>query len=163
MVPERDGLLTLHRDRVLAEWIDYNGHLNEAYYLLIFSRATDAFMDHIDMDAAMREKTNTSIYTLETHITYLQEVGEGEMVEVETRLLDFDPKRFHLFHTMNHRESGDRLSTAECMLLNVDMKGPKAAPFGAAVLSRVGEVGGAPSGLPRPSEAGRSIAIRRRS
>ncbi len=163
MAPERDGLLTLHRDRVLAEWIDYNGHLNEAYYLLIFSRATDAFMDHIGMDAAMREKTNTSIYTLETHITYLQEVGEGEMVEVETRLLDFDRKRFHLFHTMLHRESRDRLSTAECMLLNVDMSGPRSAPFGEAVLARLSAVAEAQSGLERPEEAGRSIAIPRRA
>ncbi len=157
------GGLRLHRDRIQPEWIDYNGHLNEAYYLLIFSRATDAFMDFIGMDAAMREETNTSIYTLETHITYLQEVGEGEGVEVETRLLDFDRKRFHLFHIMVHGESGDRLSTAECMLLNVDMSVPRAAPFGEAVLSRLQEVARAQSALPRPEEAGRSIAIPRRS
>ena len=156
------GLLRLHEDRIRPDWIDYNGHLNEAYYLLIFSNADRCFMDHIGMDAAMREKTNTSIYTLETHITYLQEVGEGEGVVVTTQLIDFDQKRFHLFHTLLHGETGERLSTAECMLLNVDMSGPRAAPFTEEVTGRLQEISSGQAELPRPEETGRSIGIRRR-
>ena len=157
-----DKLLWLYEDRVRSEWIDYNGHLNEAYYLLIFSYATDAFMDFVGIDAAMRRKTNTSVYTLETHITYIQEVGEGEGVKVATQLIDFDQKRFHLFHTLHHGISGERLSTAECMLLNIDMSGPRATPFCEAILTRLQTVSDEQAALARPEEAGRSIGIRRR-
>lgn len=156
-----DRLLRLHHDRVRPEWLDYNGHMNETFYLLVFSQATDAFMDHIAMDDANRRRTNSSVYTLETHISYLQEVGRWEPLEVATQLLDLDDKRFHLFHVMHHGETGQRLATSEMMLLNVDMAGPKAAPFRAEVRAKLEEIFAAQKDLPRPKEAGRSIGIRR--
>ncbi len=156
-----DALLRLHRDKVRPEWLDYNGHMNETFYLLVFSQATDAFMDHIGMADADRRRTNQSIYTLETHIAYLQEIGRWEPVEIATQLLDLDDKRFHLFHVMEHGETGDRLATAEMMLLNVDTAGPKAAPFRAEVKARLDEIFAAQKDLTRPKEAGRSVGIRR--
>jgi acyl-CoA thioester hydrolase len=156
-----DALLRLHRDKVRPEWLDYNGHMNEAFYLLVFSQATDAFMDHIALDDASRRRTNSSIYTLETHISYLQEVGRWAPVEVATQLLDLDDKRFHLFHVLHHGETGARLATTEMMLLNVDMAGPKAAPFRPEVRARLDQIFAAQKDLPQPKEAGRSIGIRR--
>ena len=82
--------LAQFRETIKPDWIDYNGHLNEAYYLLIFSHATDALIDWIGMEAAYREANGLSIYTLETHIIYALEVKQGEEVEVKTRLLDLD-------------------------------------------------------------------------
>ncbi len=156
-----DALLRLHQDRVRPEWLDYNGHMNETFYLLVFSQATDAFMDHIGMEDATRRRAGTSIYTLETHISYLQEVGQWEPVEVASQLLDLDEKRFHLFHTMHHGETGARLATTEMMLLNVDMSGPKAAPFLPEVKAKLDAIFAAQKELPRPKEAGRAIGIRR--
>lgn len=157
-----DGaLLELHRERVRPEWIDYNGHLNEAYYLLVFSHATDAFMDFIGLDDAERRRTNRSVYTLETRISYIDEVGEGAEVRVTAQLLDFDEKRFHLYQVMY---DGERLlSEMECMLLNVDMAGPRAAPFAPEVSARLREISEAQATLPRPERAGRSIGIRRQT
>ena len=156
-----DALLRLHRDRVRPEWLDYNGHMNETFYLLVFSQATDAFMDHIGMEDATRRRTGTSIYTLETHISYLQEVGRWEPVEVASQLLDLDEKRFHLFHAMHHGETGARLATTEMMLLNVDMNGPKAAPFLPEVKAKLDAIFAAQKHLPRPKEVGREVGIRR--
>ncbi len=156
-----DGLLHLHGDRVRPEWLDYNGHMNETFYLLVFSQATDEFMDHIGMEDATRQRTGTTIYTLETHITYLQEVGRWEPVEIATQLLDLDEKRFHPFHTMHHGENGDRLATTEMMLLNIDSAGPKAAPFLPEVKAKLDAIFAAQKDLPRPKEAGRAIGIRR--
>ena len=34
---------------VRPEWIDYNGHLSEAYYVLVFGHATDAVMGRLGM------------------------------------------------------------------------------------------------------------------
>jgi acyl-CoA thioester hydrolase len=95
----------LWKETVRPEWLDYNGHLNEAYFVLIFSHATDAFMDRIGMDPASAERQVTSLYTLETHIRYLGECKAGDQVEVGL------------------------LATAEMVMLHVDMSGPKSAPF----------------------------------
>lgn len=156
-----DGLLRLHRDRIRPEWLDYNGHMNEAFYVLVFSQATDEFMERIGIGEAGRRETGHTIYTLETHIAYLLEVGRWEPVTIATQLLDRDEKRFHLFHVMEHGETGDRLATAEMMLLNVDMAGPKAAPFAPPVKAALDGIFAAHEDLPRPKEAGRSIGIRR--
>ena len=153
--------LNLHRETVQPDWIDYNGHLNEAYYLLIFSHATDAFMDEVGLHDAYRRANSLSVYTLETHIGYLDEVGEGVEVRVATTLLDLDDKRFHLFHAMY---DGDRLlAEAECMLLHVDMSGPKAAPFAPEIAATLQAIFAAHSKLARPERAGRSIGIRRKT
>ena len=92
----RDPIQPVFRERVQADWIDYNGHLNEAFYLLIFSHATDELIDRIGMDAGYREREKRSIYTLETHILYALEVKQGVEVEVRTRLLDLDGKRIRI-------------------------------------------------------------------
>lgn len=156
-----DRLLRLHCDRVQPDWVDYNGHMNEAYYVLVFSRTTDAFMDLIGMDEANRISTETSVYTLESHILYLQEVGAGAPLAVTTQLLGYDAKRFQLFHRMHHGESDVLLATAEMLLLNIDMTGPRATPFRAEVAARLDAIAQAQSGLSPPAEAGRAVALKR--
>jgi len=155
-------LLKLYRDRVRPEWIDYNGHMNEAFYLLVFSRATDAFMDHIGMDHRSEERQRTSLYTLETHLCYLEETGVGEDIEVGTLLVDHDAKRFHLLHRMFESKSGKELATAEMILLHVDMAGPKSSPFPEAVANALAGVRDSQANAVRPEQIGRSIGIRRK-
>lgn len=154
-----DAPLSLHRTTVKPEWLDYNGHMNEAYYVLVFSEATDAFMDYSGQDDAYRKRTGHTIYTLETHIMYLLEVGEREPVRVETQLLALDAKRYRLFHYMYHEGSNELLATAEHMMLNVDMAGPKSAPFGEELAARLAAIRDAHAGLELPPQAGRSIAM----
>jgi len=154
-----DAPLRLYRTAVRPEWLDYNGHMNEAYYVLAFSHATDAFMDYAGQDAAYRARTNTSIYTLETHVMYLQEVSDGEEVRVETQLLGHDAKRYRLFHSMYRADGGELLATGEHMLLHVDMSGPKSAPFPPEIAERLAAIEAAHAGLPIPDQAGRAIAL----
>lgn len=154
-----DAPLCLYRTAIRPEWLDYNGHMNEAYYVVVFSEATDAFMDYAGQDAAYRERTGHTIYTLESHIVYLLEVGEGETVRVETQLLGLDAKRYRLFHHMYNDQTGDLLATGEHMLMNVDMNGPKSAPFGDDLAARLAAIREAHDGLEVPKQAGRSIAL----
>ncbi len=154
-----DAPLHLHRATVQQDWVDYNGHMNEAYYLLIFSHATDDFMDFAGMHAAYRKRANASVYTLETHIVYVLEVSVGEEVRLETQILGHDQKRFRLFHSMYHAGTGELLATGEHMLLHVDMAGPKSSPFPPDIAAKLAEIGAAHSGLPVPRQAGRSIAL----
>ena len=153
--------LSVFRTRVKPEWVDYNNHLNDGYYLVIMSLGTDAFQDLICMSDAERRATKTTIYTLEAHVNYLREVKEGEEVEVRTQLIGFDQKRFHLFHTMHTARLGDEVAaTSEFMLVNIDTSGePKSAPFRPEVAAKLAEVMEAHKSLPLPANSGRAIAL----
>jgi acyl-CoA thioester hydrolase len=153
--------LSVFRTRVKPEWVDYNNHLNDGYYLVIMSLGTDAFQDLIGMSDAERRATKTTIYTLEAHVNYLREIKEGEEVEVRTQLIGFDQKRFQLFHTLHTARLGDEVAaTSEFMLVNIDNSGePKSAPFRPEVAAKLAEVMAAHKSLPLPANSGRAIAL----
>ena len=153
--------LSLYKTRVKPEWVDYNNHLNDGYYLVIMSLGTDAFQDLIGMSDAERRATRTTIYTLEAHVNYLREIKEGEEVEVRTQLIGFDQKRFQLFHTMHTARLGEEVAaTSEFMLVNIDMSGePRSAPFRPEVAAKLAEIMAAHQALPLPANSGRAIAL----
>lgn len=159
---EIDAPLVLHQGKIKRDWIDYNGHMNVAYYVLVFDNATDALLDYLGMDEDYRKKTGFTTYVLEAHVTYDRELKENDPVRVETQLLDFDPKRLHYFSQMYHGSEGFLAATTEIMLMHIDSRGPKAAAMPGEVLERVEAVMVAHRKLPRPPQAGRVIAIRRR-
>ena len=114
---------------VLPEWIDSNGHLNLAYYVVIFDLATDAFYDALGIGNAYREETGNSCFTAETHTVYEREVHVGDKVLVRCWLLGADSKRLHYFHEMFHVESGDRAAVQELMALHIDMNVRRVATY----------------------------------
>lgn len=152
-------LLSPWRGTVLREWTDYNGHLRDAHYLLVFSMATDALMDVFGLDEAGRRATGHSIFTLESHINYLLEVKEGTPIEVRTQILGVDAKRLNVYHTLHVAGTAPVLAANQQMLLNVDMAGPRAAAFAASVLPRVQALAARHELLPLPKYAGRAIAL----
>lgn len=148
-----------YRDTVRAEWVDYNGHLRDAFYMLIFSFATDALLDAIGLDDAARKARHRSVYTLEAHIHYLHEIKEGTPVRVEMRVLAHDAKRLHLYLELFAHGHDEPVAVGEQMLLHVDTTGPRSAPFDADVLDRVRELAAMEAGLPRPAYVGRVIGL----
>ncbi|MEA3237151.1 thioesterase family protein [Pseudomonas mosselii] len=147
-----------YRTRVLPEWVDYNGHLRDAYYLLIFSYATDALMDLIGLDSDGRGQSGHSLFTLEAHINYLHEVKLDTEVWVQTQIIGFDSKRLHLYHSLHRKEFDETLSASEQMLLHVDLSGPRSTPFceqSLALLQRLKQQ----CGLPPPALTGRVIRL----
>jgi acyl-CoA thioester hydrolase len=152
--------LLLHRAIVLPEWVDYNGHMNEAYYVLIFGHATDAFYDYIGLDDATRRATARSVYTLEAHINYLSEAHRGDRLTIATQLLAHDAKRVHLHHAMRRETDDSLLATTELMLLHVDMTGPRAAAFDAAPAALVAAIAADHAVLGKPDRVGRVIGLR---
>lgn len=117
---------------VLPEWLDYNGHMRDSNYGLVFSLAVDALQDEVGFDAAYRAETGCTIYLIEDHKTYLREVHEGDALTVATRVLDVDAKRFHLHMTMIR--DGEPVCIAEFMELHVRQHpDPKAVPMPDAI------------------------------
>ncbi|WP_112192633.1 thioesterase family protein [Pseudomonas sp. LG1E9] len=144
---------------VLPDWVDYNGHLRDAFYLLIFSYATDALMDTLGLDSDNREASGHSLFTLELHLNYLHEVKLGAKVEVHTQLIAHDAKRLHLYHSLHPVGEERELAGNEQMLLHVDLAGPQSAPFAEATLGKIIALRAEQADLPKPSLLGRVIGL----
>lgn len=151
--------LEIYRDTVRPEWVDYNGHLRDAFYMLIFSFATDALIDHIGLDDATRTARKRSIYTLEAHINYLHEIKLGAQVRIVARLLEHDAKRLRLYLEMFADERAEPVAASEQMLLHVDTSGPRSVAFDGDVAARVQALADADAASPPAQYSGRTIAL----
>jgi len=151
--------LSLHTGQVLPDWIDYNGHMNLAYYMLAFDHATDAFFDFVGLGVNYLKANNASTFTLEAHITYDRELMVDAPMRIDTQLLAHDTKRLHYMHFMYHAEEGYLASTNELISLHVDMTERRSAPMAPAILQRLDQVAVAHDGMAKPEQAGRVISI----
>jgi acyl-CoA thioester hydrolase len=154
-----DAPLELFREKVRAEWIDYNGHMNVAYYVLAFDHATDAFLDYIGLDDSHRDENGGSTFAVESHVSYLREVRDGDPLRFTTQLLGYDAKRLHYFHRMYHADQGFLAATNELLSLYVDLKTRRVAAMPQAIQALLAKLMAAHAGLPRPPEAGHVIAL----
>jgi len=145
--------------RVEPQWIDYNGHLNMAYYNVLFDRAVDEAYELIGIGLEYLKRANHSTFTAEAHLRYLRELKEADPVRVSFQLLDYDAKRIHYFEELRHAEEGWLSATSENMTLHVDMTAKKVAPFPSEILSRLEKIKAAHGRLPRPDGAGRGIKM----
>lgn len=143
------------------DWIDYNGHLNMAYYNVLFDRCTDEALDRLGAGSAYAAARRMTIYTAEVHICYVRELHLGDTVTVSFQMLDHDAKRIRAFQEIRHRD-GWLAATSETLSLHVDMAGPNVAPFPPDVLANVEAMQAAHAALPLPERAGRSIGIKRK-
>jgi acyl-CoA thioester hydrolase len=141
------------------QWIDYNGHLNMAYYNVLFDRAVDEVYELMGLGPDYLERTKHSTMVAEMHVRYLRELHKNDPVRVTVQLIGYDAKRFHLFEQLYHATEGWMSATCESMTLHVDMTAKKVAPFPDSVTRALARMQAAHSRLPRPEAAGRRIAM----
>jgi betainyl-CoA thioesterase len=131
--------VAIYETAIAPEWIDYNGHLRDAYYGLIVSFACDALMDRVGLDAAYRTRTRCTLYTLEMHLHYLREVKGSERVAVAVTILGSDRKRLHAGFTLRSAGQLEPAATAELMLLHVRQGETSASePFPPPIAAAIG-------------------------
>ena len=148
------------RATVQPDWIDHNGHLNMGFYMVVFDFATDEFMDFIHLTRPHRKDRQVTTFTLEGHITYNQEIGEGEPMRFTTQLLDFDEKRFHYIHHMYHGTEGYLAATNELMSLHVSLETRRSTPMQPEILDRLDVIKSAHASLPANPYTGRLIGLK---
>lgn len=156
------GLLQVSGMRVLPEWIDYNGHMNVAYYVLAFDQALEVMMEDSGIGESYAAKGTGTTFVLENHINYVAEVTEGTPLRMTFQLLDHDPKRVHYFMRMHHAEEGFLSATSEQLTMHIDLASRRAGPMPQSAQDRFAAIAQAQAGLERPAEAGRAMGIRRR-
>ena len=152
--------LRLHAATVKPEWVDYNDHMTESAYLLVFGDAADALFRLIGIDEAYRDAGH-SLYTVETHLHHRDELGLGDPLTVTIQLLDVDAKRVHLWQEMHHGTDGRLVAAAEQLLVHVDMAAGRSVPILPDVAESLATILRAHRALPAPDLAGRPIGIRR--
>jgi acyl-CoA thioester hydrolase len=131
--------LPVYRAVIEPDWIDYNGHVRDAYYGLAASYAIDAAMDHLGLDAGYRTSTKCTLYTLEMHLHYLHEIKASDDLCITTYILDFDRKRIHAGCTFDLPRLSDAAATADMMLLHVRQgEKPAAASFPDPLVTALG-------------------------
>ena len=148
-----------YQDVVRPEWIDSNGHMNLAYYVLVFDLATDKLYDKLGIGNAYREATDHSSFTAETHTVYEREVHLGDRLMIRSWLLGADAKRVHYFHEMFHVESGERSAVQEIMSLHIDMRVRRVAAFPPELQASLAEMLRLHKPAELPKGAGRRIAM----
>jgi acyl-CoA thioester hydrolase len=144
--------LPVHRQPVRAEWIDYNGHLMDGYYSVIFGHAIDAVMINIGLDAEYRQRTGCSLYTIESHVRFLREVKPDITPEVRTRVVGVDAKRLRLCLEMLVDDTV--VATQESMTIHVDQEVGRSSPWPDEIRSYCADLV-----EPPPDYAGRAIAM----
>ncbi len=149
--------------RVPADWIDYNGHMNVAYYTMAFDQALDWTYDQLGIGPSLVTEHNMGPMALQTQIHYLGELLEGDRFACDVRLIDADAKRVHVFLEMRALDREEELAaTYESLTLNVDLGARRSAPYPEAAAARIAALKAAQAGLPRPSQLGAPLGIRRR-
>ncbi len=148
--------------RVEPAWIDYNGHLNMAYYNVLFDRAVDEVYEVLGLGLSYVETTKHSTFTAEVHVRYLRELLVDAPVRVTFQLLDYDAKRMYYFEQLFHAEEGWLSATSENMALNVNTIVKKTAAFPDDVMKRLALMKAAHDKLSLPEGVGRRIAMTRK-
>tara|TARA_Y100000588_G_scaffold83010_1_gene87487 strand:+ start:237 stop:707 length:471 start_codon:yes stop_codon:yes gene_type:complete len=120
----------LNSKKIIKDWTDYNGHMNVAYYVLIFDiYGAEKLMTEFKMGEDSAKTTSKSTMVVESHITYNQEVKEGDEVDVNLIYFDHDKKRLLYKLEMIHKSKKYLVSTIESLSLYVDLKERKVAEF----------------------------------
>ena len=147
---------------VQEDWIDYNGHLNMAYYNVLFDTACDHVFELAGLGPDYVKARKASYFTAEVHVCYVRELAAGMPVVVSLQLVDLDEKRAHFYQELRHADEGWLSATSEQMSLHVDMAAKKVAPWPEDIFENLTGMFVAHRALPRPERAGRHIEIRKK-
>ncbi len=148
-------LLLLERE-IIAEWIDYNGHMNVSRYLELFSLASNVFVSELGADQGY-VASGYSFYTVETHMLHYTEGKLGQGLAVTMQLLAYDEKRVHVFFWVHSQQDNRLLATGEQLFVHVDMKQGRACVIMPEILMKLKQILETHSKLECPKEVGRVI------
>jgi acyl-CoA thioester hydrolase len=154
--------LDIHRSTVLPEWVDWNGHMNLAFYVTAFDQASGTFMRNVGLGRRYVEGKLGMTFVLETHVTYDREMKGGAPMRFTTQLLEHDAKKVHLYHEMFHGTDGYLAATNEVIVMNIDYASRRSAPWPGPVAKRLEVLWEMHKDLPRPAKAGRVMSLKKR-
>jgi len=148
-----------YRGEVLPEWIDHNGHMNLAYYVVLFDQATDLLFDALGIGSAYRSATGNGTFAVEAHTLWERELLVAERVRVASWIIGADDKRLHVAHEMRRLDRAERVAAQELMFVHVDLKARRVSPYPPDLKARVEAAEEAHRAVPRPDWIGRRLGL----
>ncbi len=149
----------IHRAVVVPEWIDYNGHFNAGYYVVVFDDALTGWLDHCGLGRERKAALGVTTFTVESHTTYLRELSAGDPLEITGQLLRSTDKKIHSFLRMHHAEDDTLRATNEVMTLHIDLATRRPVAMHRDALDRLSTVSEEQKSLEWPAQAGRVISV----
>jgi acyl-CoA thioester hydrolase len=146
---------------VKPEWIDHNGHMNVAYYLMAFDESIGELFDIIGLTREHKKANNCATFVGDFHIHYARELLQGDPIRITHQVVDCDPKRIHLCQSMYHAEQGYLAARSELISLHIDMSVRRVAPMAPEIYARIAALRDAHRVLPVPPNKSRTIVIKR--
>ena len=153
--------LSLHTESVKPQWIDHNGHMNSAYYVLAFDEAGTSLFRYFGLSDEYRQKKRRGIFVGDYHIHYSREVVVGDPLRFTHLIIDYDDKKVHYWQEMFHAEKGYLAAQCEAIMLHVNLNTRKVTPFPNNILDKIRKTFEAHSTTPNPGNLGRIIQIKR--
>ncbi|MGI9272652.1 MAG: thioesterase family protein [Woeseiaceae bacterium] len=150
----------VHAGKVLPEWIDFNGHMNVAYYVLMFDLGVDALWLDFGLNEDHIREQKSSTFAVESHVLYRRELKLDDPYIITSQLLAYDEKRIHQFQRMYHASDGFLAASAEWMHLHVDLTSRRVAPWPTTILDGIANVAASQADWPYPDEVGATMKIR---
>ena len=144
------------------QWTDYNGHLNMAYYAVLFDRSAEEMFEGFGLGEDYVKRTNCTTFTLETHTTYANELHTGDEVRIETQIIGADQKRVHYVQQMFRGETTYLACVLEVMVSHIDLTAKRTSPFPAEIQDKINEMAKIHKALPLPPQVGHVIALPRK-
>jgi acyl-CoA thioester hydrolase len=155
----------IRHSTVRPDWVDYNGHMGDFAYTIVFSEALDAFMEAIGLDAVHRRETGCTLRVSELRLAFLREFHEGDAYEVRLRVLDRQPQSLRIFGQMIDTESGLDAALADQLLIYAKEDGPglgKACNIPEAIGLMIDQLRDKDAGAPLAPWLASPIGIRRK-
>ncbi|MEO0995980.1 MAG: thioesterase family protein [Pseudomonadota bacterium] len=149
----------VYEGEVQPGWIDFNGHMNVAYYVLAFDLAVDALWLTFGMDERYRRETRGSTFAVESHVRYLRELASGDPFVITATVVGHDAKRIHQFQRMYHAVDGYLAATCEWMNLHVDLSTRRVSPWPPEVERAIAKFAATTAGAERPDGLGSVMGI----
>jgi acyl-CoA thioester hydrolase len=149
--------------KVEDQWTDYNGHMNMAYYAVLFDHSAEEMFETFGLGPDYVSKTNCSFFTLETHTTYINEIHAGETVRIENQIIDCDHKRVHYVQQMFHAKENWLSCVLEVMVSHIDLTAKKTSVFPAEIQKQIDTLHESHKALSLPKQVGHKIGIPRKA
>ena len=151
-----------YRTEVREEWLDYNGHMHDAFYATVLSDANEELFEALDLSKRYRDAEGKAYYTVETHIRFVAECSRGDVLTAATTVVDADAKRLRLY-TELVVDGGRQVANGDSLYLHVDTATGRTAALSADRLARVDAALAAHADLPRPPHLGLGVGTSRRT
>ena len=144
---------------VKSEWIDHNGHMNVAYYLVAFDEAIGDLFRFLGLDRNYRKTNKIATYCGDFHIRYVRELHKHAPLKIQSQLIACDEKRIHLCQSMYHASKDYLAAQSEVIYLHIDLNTKRVGPMADVLFTRVKKMCEEHSELPKPDNLGRVIGL----